>query len=78
MENYGHLDIYLNSAKETEKEVGADIVCKHAHFVMDVDRGRNVWCVLEKIMVPKTSLKIKYVLDDKKRLPQWVKDKLDG
>lgn len=78
MNNLGHLDIYLNSAKQTDKEVGADIVCKHAHFTIDVDRGRNVWCVLEKVMIPKDNLKVTYTIHDKKRLPQWIKDKLDG
>jgi hypothetical protein len=77
MINYGHKDIYLNSSKQTKTHVGADIVCKHAHFTMDVDKGRNVWCVLEKIMVPKKHLKVKYVLSDNNNMPQWIKDKLD-
>lgn len=75
--NYGHLDIYLNSAKQTKTEIGADIVCKHAHFVMDVDKGRNVWCVIEKVMIPKKCLKVKYILDRKQDLPRWIRDKLD-
>lgn len=76
--HYGHLDIYLNSRKQTKTEVGADIVCKHAHFTNDIDRGRNVWCVLERVMIPKDNLKVTYTIHDKKRLPQWIKDKLDG
>jgi hypothetical protein len=77
MTNYGHLDIYLNSSKQTKKEVGANIVCKHAHFTMDIDRGRNVWCIVERIMIPKKNLKIKYTIHDDK-LPYWVKEKLEG
>lgn len=79
-EFYGHKDIYLNSSKQTKTEVGADIVVKHAHFCQDVDKGRNCWCVVEQIMVPKKNLKIKYVLndDDHDNLPGWIRDKLDG
>ena len=76
--NYGHFDIYLNSKKQTKNEIGADIVCKHAHFVIDVDRGRNVWCVIERVMIPKSKLKVTYTIHDRKGLPQWIKDKLDG
>ena len=71
----GHKDIYLVSARQTEKEIGADIVVKHCHFTSDMDIGRNCWCVVEKVMIPKESLQQKWVLHYDS-LPDWISDKL--
>lgn len=73
----GHVDIYLNSDRKTETHIGADIVCKHCHFTQNMDQGRNCWCILKKIMIPKTNLKSTYILeDDKNKLPQDIQDDL--
>lgn len=72
----GHLDIYLDSDRETETHIGADIVCKHCHFTMNMDQGRNCWCVLKEIMLPKTSLKVHWFLKDKDKLPDDVQKDL--
>ena len=72
----GHKDIYLNSSKQTKRKIGADIVVKHCHFTMDMDQGRNVWCVIDRIMISKKYLKMKFVLNDN-ALPYWIKEKLE-
>lgn len=76
MRTLGHVDVYLISARKTDTHIGANIVCKHCHFTMNRDTGRDCWCVLKQIMLPKSCLKKTYVLDEPDNLPQNVKDDL--
>lgn len=82
---YGHYGYYINSDKQTVERIEIILVVKHAHFVIskitlesELDKGRNIWCEVNRLMIPKTECEITYRLPRNKPIPQWIRDKLEG
>lgn len=88
----GHPKMYIDSARKGTNHnngvemIGADQIIHHGHFILDLKtlvhtdavkhKGRNVWCVIKKGMIPLSDCKISYTYVGRK-LPHWARKRFD-
>ena len=82
--NIGHLVRHLNSNKKNQTEIEVKIGVNHGHFLVDkntkeprTDEGRNVTHYFKQKMIDiKSYCNIRYTLKSNKKLPAWLRKRL--